>query len=377
MNQQITLAALMTALALPVSAQADPWWAPAAVTAPTGAEATQLRLFGYGSVRGQYAARFTDVADENAFTLSEGQLGAAARYGDLAGALVTLEAVRSAGPESLYGVDGDALLVRFKYAFGFVRYEFGPVEARARFGMIPDAWVDASQEVYPLAGLADPLAQEAELFFASDLGATLRLGALEGMLQLRLSVTNGEGANQIEQNEGKDITAVLSLRAPPLSLFGQPLSLSLQGGYRDGSIGVGSARDHRAFAAISADHPLVGLGADLTYAYGAWGDGAVEPRAIGAWARGALQPWLGLFFRYDRLDQDLQLDDSALQRFSIGLSADALAPGANRLRVAVAYERTQYQDAAGPLPGASSALDAHALWLRVEVRAAIAPEDQR
>jgi hypothetical protein len=285
------------------------------------------------------------------------------------GLLINLEAVRSAGPDSLFGVAGDSLIIRAKHAFAFSQQDLGFGQLTLQMGLVPDPWTQSLEGQYDLRGAAPTLAERAGFFDTSDLGATAQLEALEGRLGLRLAYLNGEGRNQLEQNAGKNLTVVLS-GTPLLLELGGLLQVNLHAGYRDGSLGAGRAKNHRIFAALTALHPRARGGVEWSEALGYRGRGEVQARLLGAWASGAvLDPYLGLYARYDRVWTDTAVSGAHQQRIEAGLYSDALAQApasALRLRLYVGYARETFGAAAGPLPGAPALADNHSVRVVVE-----------
>lgn len=292
------------------------------------------------------------------------------------GAELRLEAVRSAGPQSVLGVDGDSLVLRVKRGWGFARHHWGPVGAEARLGLIPDPWVDVLVRHYPLRGLSASLSERGLFFDTSDLGAALHLELLEGLAQLRLALTNGQGRNQIEQNSGKNTTALLLLR--PLSrptASGQPMELRLLGAWRDGSQGVGAARDHRLALGALWTSPWADLGAEWIQAWGYLGRGELKARGLGLWGSAPLGlPWLGAALRLDHLLTDVDQPETsqitATGALYVDLAPPAQPPTPRRMRLYLAYSQEVFGQQAGALPGAPALSDVQRVMLLLSVGSA-------
>lgn len=342
-----------------------------------GQSAPGLALSMFGQVFGRFDARFVDGDDFAEFTLGRAELGTCATYAGIGGFVVNIEAVRSAGPESLLGIDGDSLVLRAKHAFAFTRQDVGFGEIIAQFGMVPDPWTQTLEGRYDLRGVSPALAERAFFFDTSDLGATLEYRVLEGRLGLRIGYLNGEGRSQIEQNTGKNLTLVLSGRPLEFDLGG-PMHVGLHFGYRDGSLGTGRAKNHRLFGALTVVHPRVKGGVEWSEAFGYLGRGDVDARLIGAWASGAiLPPYLGAYARFDYLNQATGADAATARRLEAGLYSDVLDQ-ANpdtpfRLRMYLGYVNEAFGDGAGPLPGVPTAADGHTISVVVEALGFSAP----
>lgn len=324
----------------------------------------------FGQVFGRFDASFARQQDFAEFTLGRAELGTCATYRGLGGFLINIEAVRSAGPESLLGIDGDSLILRAKHAFGFTRQSVGFGEIVAQAGLVPDPWTQTLEGRYDLRAVSATLAERAAFFDTSDLGATLEYLAFEQRIGLRIGYQNGEGRNQIEQNPGKNLTFVLSGMPLEIDLSGT-LQLNLHFGYRDGSLGAGRSRNHRLFGAITVVHPRVKGGVEWSEAFGYLGRGDVNARLIGAWASGAIwQPYLGAYARFDALNQATEAEGATARRLEAGLYSDILDQGSSqtpfRLRVYLGYVNQAFGAGAGPLPGVPQAADSHAFSIVIE-----------
>ena len=370
----------MTALPLLLALAAVPAGVPVAVrplgacvdraapTAPAG-----LAMSAFAQTFAHFEARFAEDADFDEFALGRGELGSCATYAGVGGLLVNLEAVRSAGPDSLFGVAGDSLIVRAKHAFAFTAQDFGVARLRVQLGLVPDPWTQTLEGHYDLRGVAPTLAERAAFFDTSDLGVTAAVVAREERVAVRVAYLNGEGRTQSEQTPGKNLTLVLS--GTPLSLdLAGPLQVNLHFGYRDGSIGAGKAKNHRLFGALTALHPRAKGGVEWAEAYGYRGRGEVEARILAAWASGAiLVPYLGAYARYERAWTDTSVSGAHQQRLEAGLYSDALAQSEPstpfRLRVYAGYARETFGDRSGPLPGAPAIADNHTVRVVVEALA--------
>jgi hypothetical protein len=319
---------------------------------------------------GYHASFFADDQTFNAFVLDRAELGTAWRGRDEVGAELRLEAVRSAGEGSLLGVDGDSLVLRVKRAWAFWGADLpAGLTLRLDGGLVPEPLITEVERTYALRGLAPLLAESGGLFDTSDLGAVLHLTAWDARLRLALSATNGEGRNAREQNEGKTIGATLGLTALRTDAG---LDLVLFGVYRDGSVGVGRARDDRFGGGFALRHPDAGLGALFLAADGYAGDSDRRAQGIEAWADARLL-WdaLGVAVRFERLTFEPGDDaEASRQRVTGALfgDIDAWAAGLQRFRVYLAYENDGADEGASPFPGVPEVADAHRVLLRVEAR---------
>lgn len=376
MNQakyQLVLTAVVlvaTLVSAPAAGLADE------LAADADADAPATRLTTYGQVFSSYDRSYSDAGDFNAFRLDRAQLDVGFGWQDWAGAYLSVEGVRSAGPDSLFGVDENSIVARVKYGFGYIDPELGPGVLQVRGGLIPDLWIESVEAGYDLRGLSPLAAEKSGFFDTSDLGASVTYSAWQGLAALRVSMTNGEGRNQVELNEGKNTTFVLDVRPVAVDFWGGEGVLGLHAGWRDGSQGVGQLRAHRGMGAITFRHPRLGAGVEYERALGYLGRGDRVAQSVGAWANAALwHHWLNIFGRYDRVDTDVDADDATIDTIQAGLFGDAFAvsraPEARRLRLYVGYRHRSFGANAAPVPGVPEAADADVVFATVEARGLI------
>lgn len=325
--------------------------------------------------------RYDAVAGRNfnEFRVDRGELGTAfvwqAHPRIEAGAMVRLEAIRSAGPQSLQGIDGDSLVVRLLETYGQLVAHLGPIDLGARAGLVPERWIEQTQKGYDTRGIEGLPSEKALLLDRADVGATLTASGWKGLVELDLQLVNGEGRAQKEQNSGKNTAVMLTVRPLQRRHAKGPLTLAVHGGYRDGSLGVTSLRNHRGMAAVTFASPWVYAGFEYAHALGAQARPDVVANALGIWASGhVLSPWLGLVAKYDRLQADLTARASVVQTVTAGVFSDLfpyLDRNRRRVRLYAVYQHDGYGDAAGPLPGVPQALDTHRFLLQLQVAGAV------
>lgn len=291
-----------------------------------------------------------------------------------AGVVVRLEAIRSAGPQSLQGIDGDSLIVRLLETYGQLVAHVGPIDLGARAGLVPERWIEQTQKGYDTRGIEGLPSEKALILDRADVGGTLTASGWQGLVELDLQLVNGEGRAQKEQNPGKNTTVMLTVRPLQRRHAQGPIALAVHGGYRDGSLGVISLRNHRGLAAVTFASPWVYAGFEYAHALGYQARADVAAHALGAWASGhVLAPWLGLVAKYDRIAADLATRGSAVQSVTAGVFSDLfpyLDRNRRRVRLYAVYQHDAYGDAAGPLPGVPQALDTHRFLLQLQVAGA-------
>lgn len=326
-------------------------------------------------VEGQLFGGLWWILDEpfSEFDLGRAELTTRFRPVDYAGFELTAEAVRSASAESVLGVDGDSLILRIKRAWAHGGFTAGPVDLEARAGLIPEPWIEALEQGYDFRGLSPLLAERGHFFDTSDLGAAAVVTTWDGQARLHLAFTNGEGRNRIEQNHGKNITAVLSVTPAVLETRQGPGVLGVHVAARDGSVGAAALRNHRLAAGLTWSHPRMNFGVEGARAWGYAGRAARETQGAGLWAGGTLlQPWVGLVGRADILDMDLSREDTWRFQGTAGVYSDLLdhpdPRRTDRLRLYAAFQMNRASENAAPVPGAADAFDDSRLLLLLSTR---------
>jgi hypothetical protein len=228
-----------------------------------------------------------------------------------------------------------------------------------------------------MRGLRALLSESGDFFEQSDLGASVHFRAWKGALSVAFSFTNGEGLNRAEQNTGKNSTVVLSLLPlrflkHQIKLWGESAEIGLHATYRDGSIGVGSASNHRFAAALTFTSRFVDVGIEYIYAMG-WAQIADRNAdGLSAWLRASFATrWIGAFGRYDRQNTNLALPDAVRQRVSVGLYSDLLDAhlfeGTQRFRLYLAYQYETQDSNAMPQPGVPLLAEAHRVMVLLSI----------
>jgi hypothetical protein len=319
----------------------------------------------------RYGSTGTDGESLDAFTLDRAELGAMYRFGAW-GAELRMEAIRSSGPQSVMGIDGDSLLMRLKRGWGYGRFSLAAdhqVEVRA--GLIPDAYKELLENDYDLRGLAPTMTERAGFFDTADLGAMVGYDGFDRRIRARFEVANGEGRNQVERNDGKNTTFALTVTPVAIRVHRGPLRISLHGAVRDGSVGVGSARNHRIAAGLTFVGPCPRAGFEFVRAAGYAGRGEQVARGWGVWANSYFAThWIGGAVRHDSVAADVDVVDGTVRRTTIALYSDLagavtsevstrppLGLGFNLVRLYAAVELDRFQENAGALPGSGGVAD--------------------
>ena len=289
------------------------------------------------------------------------------------GVALRVEAVRSAGPQSLIGIDGNSLILRLAQAYGHMAVHLGPIDIGARFGQVPERWIEQLEKGYDTRGL-DPLASDRVVMFdRADLGATLTLSGWKGRFDVDASFTNGEGRAQLELNQGKNTTLIATVRPWRTRHERGPIALAMHGMYRDGSYGVpvngAPGRNHRAGAALTFQSPWAFAGLEYARAFGFNARPDLVSDVIGAWASAyAYQPWVGLMAKYDHVRQDVATAGTGVHVASAAVFSDVFGyvfRNRRRVRLYAGYQYEGYGPNAGPVPGAPEAANTHRFMLQL------------
>ncbi len=257
------------------------------LASPAWAEPRRWRLdaevVGSGRIVDRADDTFQELRLDRAEAGGEAQLGPASDQARFA-AVLRAEAVRSAAPDSTFGVDGDSLLLRLRQAELRGRHRIGAIDLEARGGLLADPWTAWLGEVQPLRPMAASASEDELRWEPGDIGAAGRVA--RGPFAIDAAVTTGEGRRYPERNTGVTTTIVLAAHLGSAGQWQPAVRVAVVG--RDGSIGPGAARDQRLGAAATARATRWSAGAELVAARGLADDGAVTGAAWAAWAYAAL-----------------------------------------------------------------------------------------
>jgi hypothetical protein len=312
----------------------------------------------------------------NEFRLDRAELGSGLLWKPAerleTGGVIALEAIRSAGPQSTTGIDGDSLVVRLLEAYGHAALHVGPIDIGARAGLVPERWIEQLEKGYDTRGFDALPSDRTRMMDRSDLGATLTVSGWNSLVDVDLEVVNGEGRAQRELNTGKNITAIATVRPIRREHRKGPIVLAVHGGFRDGSLGIARIADRRGMAAITFASPWVYAGFEYVHALGFGGRGDLRANTMGGWVSGRILPrWLGLMAKYDRTSQDLSNKDAVVNTIGASVFSDVfehIDRNRRRVRVYAGYQFEGYGRAASPLPGVAAASNAHRFILQLELR---------
>lgn len=328
--------------------------------------------------RARVLTSFAHIADESdttsRFDLDSLEVGLRVAWGQTFFIDTQLDAVRSASPDSLFGIDGNSILLIARRALVDLRLPLGPGHLRMSLGLLPDPVVTAI-ETADLRILDDALADVGLFLPRSDLGASLRYEL--AWASLTLAVTHGEGARDVERDDRKDAIAMLEVTPVRLEFLGDEAELRLMVSGRTGSRGVGSVAHDHLGAWVALIHPRVNIGLE---GHLAWGYDGRPVDALGVSGTGAFGVLDGLFLtaRYDWLDLDQATEQTSLRTLDLGLMmslgrlfgpvSPELEALSDHVRLRLAWRHTTADALAAPTPGVPSTGTADLVVLSLEGR---------
>lgn len=342
---------------LPTSPQAHEQQGPLAADAPGQLQGDlgPLRVGFLGDLFATYRLAQRQDLLFHEFELSRMQATLWASYRQWAGVNVTVDTVRSSGGRSYFGIEGDAIVPRLKWAFA----EATPLRhyLSLRAGLVPDLLLQYAEASWGYRAQGPIGLERDAMFTPGDLGASLEVALPYQLGALAAQIGNGEGLALREQNNGKNLTVVL--RVAPLRYKAPDFLLHAL--FRDGSLGTGSAADRRASFGLTHASPRFGAGAIGTLAFGYRGLGERPAAHLSAWLRGELPIRIGFLGRADALWPDTAQSSTLQLRLIAGVSYALPA----LVRLIVSYEGTL---GLGALSEQVPAITEHALLIQAEVR---------
>lgn len=307
----------------------------------------------------------TQIADgetASAFELGRAELGARLNWDGLE-AEARFETVRSAQPQSLFGIDRNSLIVRARWVRMGGGIDLGPVRLSGQAGLVADPFLDAVEDGFDLRDLSPLAAQTSGLLDQSDIGARLRVDALDARLGLEIAFANGEGATETERNDGVD-TAVLVHGVPLRSALLGGSHVQVTGFWRDGSRGAGAVQNDRWGVGLTGRSPLGSVGLAYVMASGFNEQADRDASDLEAWANATVNRWLGVMGRFNRTELDTRVD-AHRQSITAGLYLDPPLSGRaaqRRARLYVTWSRLTHGGGVGLDP---AAIDRDTLFIRL------------
>ena len=318
-------------------------------------------------VSGEGRLTLPDAGQSRELRLARGLIQVGLQQLGPAHARLRLEPVRSGGETGYIGVAGESIVPRVQVAEAGAHGKLlGELSVVA--GLVDDPWVVQGQQAWGLRTVAPALAEDQGWMARSDLGGTAAWRSPGGWAEVQVGLQSGEGLDSRERNDGQDLIAVASAR-PLAGVDPALLVLSLMG--REGSRGVGLARDHRAGARLSSQHAVIGGGVELLAGWGLDGDATQRPGGLSTWlTTGPSLPVIG-WARLDATRADRADAATGATTWRAG-AGPALGGRAHRRAVFVlaGVEHHRYAPDATALAGAGSAANHSSVFIQLGTRLA-------
>lgn len=312
----------------------------------------------FGEVFARYAHERWNEQSARAFDVPRARLGADALLKDWLAARVMVETVRSAAPGSLYGVEGDSIVLRAREIYGEARtpgwWRFDRLaQVRVRLGLVPTLAITPLEQMWGRRVVAPTLQESTGTLSPADLGAVILVRLPYRLGEAAAGVFNGEGFTQHEQNEGKSMQARLWL-TPLENVLPDSLSVKLLAHVEDGSLGPTQSRADRYLGGLSIEHTLGAVGVDGTFVEGFAGNSGQKARTASAWMRVGPVRDFELLGRFDQLDPDRRTNggDDRVTTWQGGLGYHALPARADQPHAASLFLTYRHAQG-GPLARAS------------------------
>lgn len=309
---------------------------------------------------------------DRSFALTRSRFGAGIDLNG-AGARMVFTGVRSGGDNGYIGVNGESIVPQVQVAEA--RYHTERLGLTFGMGLVDDPWVVTSNQAWDLRAVAPGLGEGQGWLERSDLGGTLAWTAPASWATVAVLSTSGEGLSRRERNNGQDTSGILIIR--PLSSVAAPESLELQLYGRDGSRGLGRARDHRFGARLTHRSLWTAGGIEVLRAWGVGGDALRAPLGISVFGQLTPPPLPALVFaRYDHIDEDLRFQQTErnILRFGLGLE---LPPDHQQppMRLLLGWDHTRQDPGATSIAGSLAQQRSSAFYVQLDFRgvASIAP----
>jgi hypothetical protein len=324
---------------------------------------------GFGAeVAGRFAQRLPTGGVDRAFSLSRSRYELGLDR-DGAGARLVLAGVRSGGTDSYVGVAGESIVPQIQVAEA--RYRASTLGLTVAAGLVDDPWVTTANASWDLRSTGPGVGEAQGWLDRSDLGGAAAWTSRDQWVSVAATATSGEGLARRERNNGQDTAALVIVR--PLASMGDgPGLLELHAYGREGSRGLGAARDHRAGARLTHRSPWAAGGVEWLQAWGVQGDARRAPRAVSGWAQLTPPPLPTLAWaRLDHVDEQPGTPDTRAIRTSagIGLGLPTNVEASPPVRVLVGWDRETRDAAVATLSGATSTTKTDALFIQLDLRA--------
>jgi hypothetical protein len=316
---------------------------------------------------GRFAGTLPAVGIARGFQLPRAHFWLGLNLGEVVDVRMQFAAVRSGGNTGYIGVDGEAIVPRFNVAEARFTWRQGGLGVYG--GLIEDAWVKDSNAAWSYRPIAATFGEEADWFDRSDIGVGVEWSAPRRIAGVNVTLTTGEGLRFRERNTGWNTTATATFR--PLAIADAGMGQLLEVGIlaRDGSKGLGVARDHRAGFRVGGHLPYVDVQVEGLAAFGVGGDGERTPQALSVYAGIRDLSIARGFLRADLVREQPGNDDANWLRLRAG-GGVALPPWKwqKPFEILLGYELLQAGPDATSLAGAAALQTGHTFFVQIGAR---------
>ncbi len=274
--------------------------------------------------------------------------------------------IRSAPEAGYLGIAGESMVWDVQIAE--VRLTVPELGLTVTGGFIDDPWMLSGNGAWGWRTTGQVLSQSSGWFDRADAGLSALWRAPRGWADAQVMLTAGEGNRLRERNNGKNLTAMGTVRPLTGAELGNALQISLL--VRDGSKGVERARDHRLAARIWGHGRQWRYGTEVISARGVRGDPNRTPWGLSVWGDVDPLPPLTVYARYDHIDQVPGTADTSQQTIQGGVGLRNATPGLDN-RIFVAAEHRRWQSGVAPVAGTAASETVVYLQLAARVRAGV------
>lgn len=347
-------------MTLPLPAEAPvPAAAESAEVAPLVATA-DLEVAG----RAQMALPETGVS--RTLTLPRARIEGGLFVGEYASARVAATAVRSGGDDGYLGIEGESIVPAFSIAEA--RGALPNLGLAIGMGLVDDPWTLRSEQAFGLRDLGPSLGEEQGWMERSDLGFWAGWTSPQGWISFRADAASGEGARYRERNDGKNLSANLSVR--PLAGQSKGGMLQFDVYARDGSRGLTLTQDHRVGARVAADAGVVSGGVELLSAWGVDGDAERTPFGGSAWVVGRPGKRFLAYARLDLTSEDLSDEAASSSVARAGAGLEWRERDDVRVRGILGWERRSAGAHVSSVAGSTALAEENAIFFQLSVSVA-------
>lgn len=278
---------------------------------------------------------------------------------------------RTGGTAGYIGVAGESVVPIIQIAEA--RIDLPTLGLAFAGGMIDDIWLMGTQVAWQFRPFARTMSETHGWLDRADIGGWVSWTSPRNIASVTISLTTGEGLQARERNEGKNTTAVFTVR-PLAPVVTNDAVLEVSAFLRDGSTGALESPEDRYGARITSQHHWIGSGIEVVGGTGLDGDATLQPVGVSGWVRTGPDlalPILGWTTVQAAWAQRGEADTLSLT-YSVGAGVHlpwTETPIGRPAYVALAYEGSKLAENATPVAGSFVEASGHTMWLQLGFRA--------